>query len=74
MKREYKLPDGKITISPKRYSSAYRKLAKPICRVFKDESKYGYAYDPGLQLGTFSLSNSQAIKLYELITKKKYKC
>lgn len=72
MKRLYKLPTGKITSSSSRYVRAYRRLAKPICELFPEESKYGYSFDPGLLLGTLELTSEQAIKIYELITKEKF--
>ena len=75
-KKEFRLPTKELTHthSQIRYSRAWRKLAKPICNLFKDESKYGYGFDPGLLIGRFSLNNSQAIKIYELITKKEFVC
>lgn len=72
IKREFRLPNGKITTSQTRYIRAYRRLAKPIRALFPEESKYGYAFDPGLILGTLDFSSQQAIKIYELITKKKF--
>ena len=57
-KREFILPNGKITINVRRYINAYRRLARPICGLFPEESRHGYSFDPGLLLGQFSLTNS----------------
>ena len=68
------LPTGRETTSVDRYVRAYRKLAAPILKVWPEEAKYGYSYEPGLLIGRISLSAGQSIALYEALTKKKYVC
>lgn len=72
IKKYYRLPDGKYTTSQNKYLRNYRRLAKPICSLFKEESKYGYSFDPGLLLLQLRLSGDQAMKIYKLITRKDF--
>ena len=72
-KTYYKLPSGKYTDDVDKCGRIYDKLADPICALFPEESKYGYGFgNGGITMGTFYLTGSQAIKIYELITGLKY--
>lgn len=68
------LPNGEKTNSVERYCRAYRKLAAPFKKVWPEDFKYGYSYEPGILIGRMSFSAKQAVALYEALTKKKYTC
>lgn len=68
------LPNGKHTTSVDRYVRAYRKLKNVMASIWPEDAKTQIGYEPGVQMGTISMSNRQAIQLYETITKKKYTC
>jgi len=72
-KVRYRLPSGKITSNYEKYSSEWRKLAKPL------EDAIGYellGFDPGFifsspdMTNTFSCSTYVARKISEALSKK----
>lgn len=45
--REFMLPDHTVTRDAKKYIRAWRRFAKPLCKVFDARL---YAFDPGISL------------------------
>lgn len=68
------LPNGNQTNSINRYIHAYRRLSKPIMKVWPEMAKGTIGYEPGLQIGRLDFTAHQSIQLYEALTGKKYIC
>lgn len=48
---------------------------KPIIKVVKKSGPYyGSAFDPGILIGTLSMTTRQALAFYEALTGAPYKC
>ena len=67
---EYQLPDGEVTSDTDRMIRSWRKLKRPLEKVFGEQC---FGFDPHLSFtGSLRLSAPHAIRLYEAITGKKY--